>query len=456
VGPRAHPETIVAIATAPGRGGVGVVRVSGTGIEPVAQALAGEVPPPRVATYATFRDADGAPIDTGLALYFPAPHSYTGESVLELQAHGSPAALRLLLARCIDLGARIAEPGEFTRRAFLNGKLDLAQAESVADLIEAANATAARAAARTLTGAFSADIHAIVDTVTELRALTEASLDFPEEDIDFVRAADAAARLDGLRAQVDALLVRAQAGARLNDGLCVVLVGRPNVGKSSLLNRLAREDAAIVTEIPGTTRDTVERPIEIGGVPLTVVDTAGLRDTDDAVERIGIERAWSAIERADLAVILVDAREAGDALHEEDRALVARLPPALPRVIVHNKSDLAAMAPQVERRATGTHVWLSALTGEGVPLLEHEVLSLAGVDAAGEGAFIARARHVAALAAAQTHLSTAAAHPAAAPPPLELFAEDLRQAQQELATITGEVTADDVLGVIFSRFCIGK
>jgi tRNA modification GTPase len=448
--------TIAAIATPPGRGGVGIVRLSGTGIEPIVRALAGSVPPARVATYATFRDAHGAPIDTGLALYFPAPHSYTGESVLELHAHGSPAALRLLVARCIELGARLAGPGEFTRRAFLNGKLDLAQAESVADLIEAANATAARAAARSLTGEFSARIHAIVDAVIELRTLTEASLDFPDEDIDFVRAADAAARLDGLRAALDALLARAKEGARLNEGLAVVLVGRPNVGKSSLLNRLARDDAAIVTEIPGTTRDTVERPVEIGGIPLTIIDTAGLRDTGDPVERIGIARAWSALERADVAVVLVDAREAGDALHQEDRAILARLPAALPRVVVHNKSDLAATHAHVEQRDAVTHVWLSALTGDGVAALEGEVLALAGVDAAGEDAFIARARHVAALRAAQGSLSAAATHLAAEAPPLELFAEELRQAQQQLSTITGEFSADDLLGAIFSRFCIGK
>jgi tRNA modification GTPase len=452
----AAPQTIVAIATPPGRGGVGIVRVSGTGIDALVESLVGTVPAPRVAIYATFRDAHGVPIDTGLALYFPAPNSYTGETVLELHAHGSPAALRLLLARCIDLGARLAEPGEFTRRAFLNGKLDLAQAESVADLIGAANATAARAAARSLTGAFSAEIHAIVDAVTDLRTLTEASLDFPDEDIDFVRAADAAARLDALRRSLDALLARARAGARLNEGLTVVVIGRPNVGKSSLLNRLVRDEAAIVTEVPGTTRDPVERPIEIGGIPLTVIDTAGLRETADPVERIGIARTRSAIERADLALVLVDAREAGDALHDEDRAIVARLPSALPHLIVHNKSDLAGARAHVERRDSGTHLWISALTGDGVAALEAEVLAIAGVDAAGEDTFIARERHVIALRAAQGHLAAAAEHLAATAPPLELFAEELRGAQQQLSTITGEFTADDLLGAIFSRFCIGK
>ena len=450
------PETIAAIATPPGRGGVGIVRVSGTDIEALVRAIAGDVPEPRRATYATFRDAHGAPLDAGLALYFPAPHSYTGESVLELHAHGSPTALRLLLARTLELGARVAQPGEFTRRAFLNGKLDLAQAESVADLIEAATATAARAAARSLTGEFSTEVHAIVAELTDLRMYTEAALDFPEEDIEFVRAADAAARLAALRARVTALLLRARAGVRLNEGLAVVLVGRPNVGKSSLLNRLVRDAAAIVTDVPGTTRDTVERPIEIGGIPLTVIDTAGLRDTTDPIERIGIERTWSAVERADLALVLVDAREAGDALHAEDRAILARLPAALPRVIVHNKSDLAQLAARVEQRDTGVHVWLSALTAAGVPELEAQVLAIAGVDAAAEGSFIARERHLAALREADASLASAAAHLAAAQPPLELFAEDLRAAQHGLASITGEFTADDLLGVIFSRFCIGK
>jgi tRNA modification GTPase len=453
---RSVADTIAAIATPPGRGGIGIVRLSGTGIEPLITALVGRLPAPRVATYATFRDARGAPLDAGLALYFPAPHSYTGETVLELHAHGSPAALRLLLGRATELGARLAQPGEFTRRAFLNGKLDLAQAESVADLIEAATATAARAAARSLTGEFSGEVRAIVAELTELRMFTEAALDFPEEDIAFVRAADAAARLAALRERAGALLARARAGVRLNEGLAVVLIGRPNVGKSSLLNRLVRDEAAIVTDVPGTTRDTVERPVEIGGVPLTIIDTAGLHDTADPVERIGIERTWSAVQRADLALVIVDAREAGDALHAEDRAILTRMPAALPRVIVHNKIDLAGAPVRVEQRDTGMHVWLCALTGAGLPELEAQVLGVAGIDAAGEDAFIARERHLSALREAGASLASAAAHLAAAQPPLELFAEDLRVAQQSLSAITGEFTADDLLGVIFSRFCIGK
>ncbi len=459
--PNQRAVTIAAIATPPGRGGIGVVRVSGPGeqVAAIVDGVAGRVLAPRIATHATFRDARGDPIDRGLAILFPAPASYTGETVAEFHGHGSPVAMRLLLARCVELGARLAEPGEFTKRAFLNGKLDLAQAESVADLIDAASATAARAAARSLAGEFSREVRAIVDAVTELRMVGEATLDFPDEDIEFVRASDAAGRLARVRSDLDALLGRAATGARLASGLVVVLVGRPNVGKSSLMNRLAREDVAIVTAIPGTTRDTVERSIEIGGIPLTIVDTAGLRDTVDAVERIGIERAWSAVERADVALVLVDARESGDGLHDEDRAILARLPPALPRIVVHNKCDLAARAPGAEPRAGGTeraHVWLSALSGAGVDLLEQEVLAIAGVEGAHEDAFIARERHVVALKDAAAHLRDAAAHLAGDRPPLELYAEELREAQDTLSSITGEFTADDLLGVIFSRFCIGK
>ena len=458
--PELAPPTIAAIATPPARGGIGIVRVSGANLDRVIEGIVGRSLHPRVATAVTFRDASGTAIDVGLALFFPAPTSYTGETVVEFHGHGSPPALRLLLARCLELGARLAEPGEFTKRAFLNGKLDLAQAESVADLIDAATTTAARAAAKSLVGEFSRDVHSIVAAVTDLRMYTEATLDFPEEDLDFLRAHDVTGRLAVIREQLDQLLSRAAVGTLLREGLSVVLIGRPNVGKSSLLNRLVREEAAIVTPIAGTTRDTVERQVELAGIPLTVIDTAGLRDTRDEVEKRGIERAWTAVERADLALLIVDARDAIDTLDSADAALLGKLPASLPRVVVHNKSDLASVASHAETRFVGEasrrHIWLSALTGAGVPLLEQEVLSIVGAHSATEDTFLARARHLVALKDAVAHLRIAAMHFAASPPPIELFAEELRGAQQALGTITGEFTADDLLGVIFSRFCIGK
>ncbi len=436
------------------------MRVSGGNLDALIAGLVGTVPVPRVATVATFRDAQGAPLDQGLALFFPAPGSYTGESVFELHGHGGPSVLRLVLTRCIELGARIAEPGEFTKRAFLNGKLDLAQAESVADLIDAATGTAARAAVRSLSGEFSSEVRQLVDALTELRMYTEATLDFPEEDVEFLRAGDVAARLSTMRATLDRVLARAMTGALLREGLSVVLVGRPNVGKSSLLNALAREEAAIVTPVAGTTRDTVERRVEIAGIPLTVVDTAGLRDTTDPVEAIGIERTWAAVARADLVLLLVDARAGADALDMADLAILDRLPPTMARVIVHNKADLAQIAPTTAlRESQGTlrrHVWVSANVGAGVDLLEHEVLAAVGADVATEDTFLARERHVVALRQASGHLANAAAQVAQTPPPIELFAEEMRQAQSALSAITGEFTADDLLGVIFGRFCIGK
>jgi len=460
----AAPPTIAAIATPPGRGGVGIVRVSGNSLEALIAAVAGEVPAPRMATVTTFRDAAGAPLDQGLVLYFPAPGSYTGESVLELHGHGGPAVLRLLLARCIELGARIAEPGEFTKRAFLNGKLDLVEAESVADLIDASTATAARAAARSLTGVFSQQIHTMVEALIELRMYTEATLDFPDEDIEFLRAGDVVAKLSAIRETLAQVLARAATGALLREGLTVVLVGRPNVGKSSLLNALAREEAAIVTPVAGTTRDTVERRVEIAGIPLTIVDTAGLRDTADPVEAIGIERAWAAIERADLVLLLVDARAGADALDAEDQDILARLPPGMARVVVHNKADLARIVPMSALREHGgsarRHVWISANLGDtgsaGIDLLEKEVLAVVGAQAATEDTFLARERHVHALREASGHLAAASTQLASAPPAIELFAEELRDAQRALSAITGEFTADDLLGVIFGRFCIGK
>jgi tRNA modification GTPase len=442
-------DTIAAIATAPGRAGIGVVRVSGPRLERFATALLGRPPQPRLATRAAFRDAAGVAIDDGLALYFSAPHSYTGEDVLELQGHGGPVVLQMVLRRCLELGARLAEPGEFTRRAFLNDKLDLAQAEAVADVIEAATETAARGAVRSLQGEFSRTVHALVDELIELRALAEATLDFPEEEVDPLDRADARGRLERLRAALARTLDRAQQGSLLRTGLHVVIAGQPNVGKSSLLNRLAGEELAIVTPIPGTTRDTIRQAIQLEGVPLHLVDTAGLRDTTDEVERLGIARTWSEIEQADLLLLIVDAAAGVTAL---DEAIVARLPARLPRVVVHNKIDLIGEAPRVVPNAGATAVHLSAKTGSGVDLLRAHLLERAGWHPAEESPFIARERHLVCLRRAAERLDAASAQ-AQAP---ELLAEELRLAQNELNAITGEFTADELLGEIFARFCIGK
>ena len=462
--PAAPP--IAAIATPPGRGGIGIVRVSGFDVAALIDGIAGRALPPREATRVSFRDARGALIDSGIALYFPRPHSYTGEDVVEWHGHGGPAVMRLLLARCVELGARLAEPGEFTKRAFLNGKLDLVQAESVADVIEAATASAVRAAARSLSGEFSREIHALRDALIELRAYTEATLDFPEDDIDLLREGHVRERLASIRERLARVLARAKAGVALRAGLTVVLVGAPNVGKSSLLNRLVGEDAAIVAATPGTTRDTVERQIEIAGIPVTVVDTAGLRSTPDVVEQLGIARTRAAISHADVALLIIDARDA--ARDDAIEALARELPATLPRIVVHNKCDLAGVAPHVrhddvERRDGSSpsreavcHVWLCALTGDGVDALESLVQRIAGVEHGGEDAFFARERQLLALRDAAMHVDGAHVHLGTDPAPVELFAEELRLAQQAIASITGEFTSDDLLGEIFSRFCIGK
>ena len=449
-------DTIAAIATAPGRGGVGVIRISGSNLLPFALALSGKTPKPRYATLADFRAADGSTLDSGLLLYFPDPHSFTGEDVLELQGHGGPVVMQLLLARCLDLGARLAEPGEFSRRAFLNGKLDLAQAEAVADLIDAATASAARSAVRSLQGEFSQAIHGLTDELINLRMLVEATLDFPEEDIDFLKAADAFGRLHRLQAKLAEIFDRAGQGKLLQSGLHVVLAGQPNVGKSSLLNRLAGDELAIVTAIAGTTRDALRSTIQIEGIPLHIIDTAGLRDTEDLVEKIGIERSWQEIERADVVLLLVDARSG---IGEADRAILSRLPARLQRITVYNKIDLAGRTPErhAEHDAHGDAVAisLSAKANQGIDLLRQELLRIAGWHQT-EDVFIARERHLRALATAQDHIAAARAVVEGALPALELFAEELRLAQQALGEITGEITADDLLGVIFSRFCIGK
>lgn len=442
-------DPIAAIATAPGRGGIGVVRVSGRSLVPIALALLGKVPAARRAIRAAFLDARGAAIDDGLALYFPAPHSYTGEEVLELQGHGGPVVMQMLLKRCLELGARLAEPGEFTRRAFLNDKLDLAQAESVADLIEAASDSAARCALRSLRGEFSAAVEALVRQLIELRMLVEATLDFPEEEVDPLDRADAKGRHARLLQAIETALAKSRQGSLLRTGLQVVLAGQPNVGKSSLLNRLAGEELAIVTAIPGTTRDSVRQAIQIDGVPLNIVDTAGLRDTQDEVERLGIARTWSEIGRADVVLLLVDARTG---VTKQDLELVARIPQGVKRVFVHNKTDLAGTAARLEQTQAGASIHLSAKTGAGMDLLRAELLAVAGWQRGAEDLFMARERHLVALRRAAEHVA-GAGEQFSRP---ELFAEELRQAQEQLNSITGEFAADDLLGEIFSRFCIGK
>ena len=449
-------DTIAAIATAPGRGGVGIIRVSGSNLLPFAFALTGKQPKARYATLANFKAADGSTVDSGILLFFPNPHSFTGEDVLELQGHGGPIVMQMLLARCLDLGARLAEPGEFSRRAFLNGKMDLAQAEAVADLIDAATASAARSAVRSLQGEFSRAIGELNEELINLRMLVEATLDFPEEDIDFLKAADAFGRLQRLQEKLAEIFDRAGQGKLLQSGLYVVLAGQPNVGKSSLLNRLAGDDLAIVTPIAGTTRDALRSTIQIEGIPLHIIDTAGLRETDDVVEKIGIERSWQEIERADVVLLLVDAR---DGIGDADREILGKLPARLQRITVYNKIDLAGRAPERhdEHDAHGDAIAISmsAKAGLGIELLRSELLRIAGWHHA-EDVFIARERHLRALASAQEHIASARRVVASAFPALELFAEELRLAQHALGEITGEFTADDLLGVIFSRFCIGK
>ena len=447
VNPR--PDTIAAVATAPGRGGIGVVRVSGADLGLLAERLCGCPLVPRRATLAKFRDAAGQVIDVGILLYFPAPSSFTGEDVLELQGHGGPVVMRQLLARCCELGARLAQPGEFTLRAFLNEKIDLAQAEAVADLIDASTTQAAQSAVRSLSGAFSATVNALVDQLIELRMLVEATLDFPEDELDPVRDTDLLPRLDRLRSELADLLKRARQGALLRAGMTVVLAGLPNVGKSSLLNRLAGEDRAIVTEVAGTTRDAVKETIQIEGIPLHIIDTAGLRDTDDPVEKIGIERSWQEIARADIVLQIVDAR-AG--LTPADRAVAGRLPPGVERIVIENKCDLArSEAARFDERGQ-IHLRLSAKTGEGIALLHDELLRVAGWLDCGEDLILARERHLRALNEAGRRLESAFDEVGR----LELAAEELRLAQEALSAITGEFTADDLLGEIFGRFCIGK
>ena len=467
-----HHQPIVAIATAPGRGAVGIVRVSGQDIAAVINAICGHPLAPRQATYLPFRDAQAQAIDQGLAIHFPAPNSYTGEDVLELQAHGGPVVLQLLLARCLEAAAainpatqqpwlpqmRVAQPGEFTERAFLNDKIDLAQAEAIADLIDASTETAARSAARSMSGEFSLAVNALLEQLIHLRMLVEATLDFPEEDINFLQKADAQGQLTRLQDTLATVMKRATQGAILREGIKVVIAGQPNAGKSSLLNALAGAELAIVTPVAGTTRDKVTQLIQIDGVPLHVVDTAGLRDALDEVEKIGVERAWAEIQSADAVLFLHDLsrHNAIDYIADDDRitgALALKLPQKTPVIDVWNKSDLVT-APWPA--AAGEGIAISAKTGLGLQALRQKLLQVVGWQSAPEGVFMARERHVQALQRVDTQLVRAAAQLRAAMPALDLLAEDLRQAQLHLSEITGQFSSDDLLGEIFSRFCIGK
>jgi len=451
-----HHDPIVAIATAPGRGAVGMVRVSGKDLSAVITAICNKALQPRHAAYVPFLDAAGGTIDKGLAIHFPAPHSYTGEDVLELQAHGGPLVLQLLLARCLQAlpELRVAQPGEFTERAFLNDKIDLTQAEAIADLIDASTETAARSAARSMSGEFSSAVNALLGQLIHLRMLVEATLDFPEEDIDFLQKADAKGQLAGLQATLATVLRNAQQGSILREGIKVVIAGQPNAGKSSLLNALAGAELAIVTAIAGTTRDKVSQLIQIDGVPLHVVDTAGLREAQDEVEKIGVERAWAEIESADAVLFLHDLTQqnaidyiASDARIKADLAL--KLPSKTPIIDVWNKSDAAPPAGSAG-------VVISAKTGHGLQTLREQLLRTVGWQSAPEGVFMARERHVRALARVDEQLAKAADQLGETQPALDLLAEDLRQAQLHLSEITGQFTPDDLLGEIFSKFCIGK
>ncbi len=464
-----HNDPIAAIATAPGRGAVGIVRISGKNLGPWVARLLGRAVRPREATYLPFYDRDGLAIDHGLALFFPGPHSFTGEDVLELQAHGGPVVLQLLLARCLEAasdtdpttgrsylnGMRIAQPGEFSERAFLNDKIDLAQAEAIADLIDASTEAAARSATQSLSGAFSREIHVLRDALIHLRMLVEATLDFPEEEIDFLEKSDAKGQLERLQMALHSVMQKASQGALLREGITVVIAGQPNAGKSSLLNALAGAELAIVTPIAGTTRDKVQQTIQIEGVPIHVVDTAGLRHSDDDVEKIGIARAWEAIEGADAVLFLhdltrLDAMDyiAGDAVITG--AIGQKLSSNVPVIDVWNKADAA---PGTSR---DTGIVLSAKTGLGLDSLRRALLAAAGWQASTGGVFIARERHIHALRRVEAHMACAALHLAAQDQSLDLLAEELRLAQNALSEITGEFTSDDLLGVIFSKFCIGK
>jgi tRNA modification GTPase len=444
-----HKDTIAAIATASGAGGIGVVRVSGDLSQQIATQILGHCPKPRMAAYLPFLDKNQQLIDRGIAIYYQNPHSYTGEDVLELQAHGGTALMQMLLARCIELGASQAEPGEFTRRAYLNDKIDLAQAEAVADVINASTIEAAKSAMRSLSGEFSQAIQTLLNQLIELRMYVEACLDFPEEEIDFITQGRVAEKIVSNQSALEIIFSKARQGAILREGIHVVLIGQPNVGKSSLMNALAGEDIAIVTPIAGTTRDTIKSAIQINGVPLHIIDTAGLRETSDEVEKSGIARTWRATEMANIALLLVDA---ACGIGEAEKSILDQLPREIAKIFVHNKIDLSKEAPNFQQIGKDAHIYLSAKTGLGIDLLKNQLLNIVGYQASSEGVFMARARHLQALEQVRQHLQHAASQINSA----ELVAEELRMAQEALSSITGEFTPDDLLGEIFSKFCIGK
>jgi len=447
-------DTIAAIATAPGRGGVGIVRVSGAKVVEITQAVLGKLPKPRYAFYGDFLGAEGQVLDRGIALYFPNPNSFTGEDVLELQAHGGPVVLQWLLNRVVELGARLAEPGEFSKQAFINDKLDLTQAEAISDLIEASSEQAARSAIRSLQGDFSREVNALVEETIRLRIYVEAAIDFPEEEIDFLSDGKVATDLQNIWNRLQKVFYAAKQGALLREGMSVVILGRPNAGKSSLLNALSGRESAIVTDVAGTTRDIVKEEINIDGMPLHILDTAGVREATDQVEKIGIERAWQALDNADRVLVML---QAGEQIHPEDQIILDRLPAHTPVTLVRNKIDLIQQSPriEVELETQRTIVWLSAKHQQGLDLLREHLKKEMGFSQTAEGVFMARKRHLDALETAlswiesgQQQLEGFAAG--------ELLAEDLRLAQQALSEITGRFTSDDLLGRIFTSFCIGK
>lgn len=450
-------DTIVAQATPPGRGGVGILRVSGRQAKEVAMALLGKLPKPRYADYLPFKDTDGSVLDQGIALYFPGPNSFTGEDVLELQGHGGPVILDLLLKRILQMPeVRIARPGEFSERAFLNDKLDLAQAEAIADLIDASSEQAARSAVNSLQGAFSNRVNQLVEALTHLRIFVEAAIDFPDEEIDFLSDGKIEAQLNGVMGELQAVRTEARQGSLLREGMKVVIAGRPNAGKSSLLNALAGREAAIVTDIAGTTRDVLREHIHIDGMPLHIIDTAGLREASDEVERIGIERAWNEIEQADRVLFMVDGTTT-DAIEPASiwPEFMARLPKTLPITVVRNKADMTGEALGLSEVNGYSLIRLSARTGEGIDVLRDHLKQSMGFTSNMEGGFLARRRHLQALETAAEHLEQGKEQLVSAYAG-ELLAEELRLAQQALSEITGEFTSDDLLGRIFSSFCIGK